>query len=181
MLVDLIYVILLVLAVLKGWQRGLIAGIFSFVAIIIGLAAALKLSAVVAGYIGAAITVSDAWLPVISFAVVFILVLLLIRLGVKALEKFFEVTMLGWANRLGGVIFYGAVYTLVFSVLIFYAGQLELLKNETIDHSVTYPFIQPWGPVLIDGLGSLIPLFKDLFEELGDFFAAVANRVSPAG
>ena len=72
MLLDIIFAVIIVLAIFKGYQRGLIVGVFSFVAIIIGLAAAMKLSTVVAGYIGKAVKVSDEWLPVISFAVVFI-------------------------------------------------------------------------------------------------------------
>ncbi len=52
MFLDLVLVVILILAVIKGYQRGLIVGIFSFIAIIIGLAAAIKLSTVVADYIG---------------------------------------------------------------------------------------------------------------------------------
>ncbi|MFZ1856027.1 MAG: CvpA family protein, partial [Chitinophagaceae bacterium] len=51
MLIDLIFAVILVLAILKGYQRGLVIGLFSLVAVIIGLAAAMKLSTVVAGYI----------------------------------------------------------------------------------------------------------------------------------
>ena len=80
MIIDIICIILLVLAVIKGFQRGLIVGVFSLLAVIIGLAAAIKLSAVVASHIGEAVKISDRWLPVLSFAVVFIAVVLLIRL-----------------------------------------------------------------------------------------------------
>ena len=52
MIIDLIFAVVIVLAIFKGYQRGLIVGLFSLVAVIIGLAAAMKLSAVVAKYIG---------------------------------------------------------------------------------------------------------------------------------
>src|ERR1700741_5182160 len=103
MLIDIIFVILLILAVIKGYRRGLIVGIFSFLAIIIGLAAAIKLSTVVAKYIGQAIKVSDTWLPIISFAAVFIIVVLLIRMGANLIQKTVEISLLGWVNRLGGI------------------------------------------------------------------------------
>ncbi|MDZ4793089.1 MAG: CvpA family protein, partial [Bacteroidota bacterium] len=63
MLLDLIFTVIIVLAVLKGYQRGFVVGLFSLVAVIIGLAAAMKLSAIVAGFIGSAVRVSDEWLP----------------------------------------------------------------------------------------------------------------------
>src|SRR5688572_21482914 len=131
MILDLILIAILILAAIKGYQRGLIVGVFSFIAIIIGLAAAIKLSAVAASYIGKAINVSEVWLPVISFAVVFIVVVLLIRLGANMIQKTVEIAMLGWANRLGGIILYMMIYILVYSVILFYAEQAKLIQPET--------------------------------------------------
>lgn len=178
MLLDIIFVVLIVFAVLKGYQRGLIIGLFSLVAIIIGLAAAMKLSVVMADYLGKAVHVSDEWMPVISFAVVFLLVILLIRVGAKALEKTAEMAMMGWVNKLGGIILFAAIYITVFSVLVFYAEQLKLLQPDMINKSVTYSFIQPWGPKAINGFGSIVPLFKDMFEELKQFFEGVTTNIS---
>lgn len=177
MLLDIILVVLLILAIIKGYQRGLIVGVFSLVAIIIGLAAAIKLSTVVAEYIGRAVKISDTWLPVISFALVFILVVLLIRLGANMLQKTVEIALLGWVNRLGGILLYVAIYLIVYSVLLFYVEQVKLIQSETIQNSVTYKFIQPWGPWVINGFASIIPFFKDMFEELQSFFGGVAQKL----
>jgi len=178
MLLDLIFAVIIVFAILRGYQRGLIVGLFSLVAVIIGLAAAMKLSTVVAGYIGKAVKVSDEWLPIISFAVVFLIVILLIRLGANAIERTIEVAMLGWVNKIGGIIFFAAIYTVVFSVLLFYAEQVKLIQPETINKSVTYSFVQPWGPKAINGFGAVIPVFKDMFGELERFFDGVAKDIS---
>lgn len=178
MILDIIFAVFIVLAVTRGYNSGLIIGVFSLVAVIIGLAAALKLSAAVAAYIGKAVKVSEEWLPFISFFVVFLVVVLLIRLGARALEKTVETVMLGWVNKLGGVIFFAAIYTIVFSVLLFYAEQMKWIPAETIRQSVTYDFVQPWGPKAINGLGSLIPFFKDLFTQLEEFFSGVAEKIS---
>jgi membrane protein required for colicin V production len=178
MLLDLIYAVIIILAVLQGYRRGLVVGLFSLVAVIIGLAAAMKLSIVAGNYIGKVIKISDEWLPIISFAVVFLLIVLLIRLGARAIEKTVEMAMLGWVNKIGGVVFYAALYTIIFSVLLFYAEQMKLLQPETINKSVTYSFIQPWGPKAINGLGSIVPVFKDLFGELEHFFDGIAKEIS---
>lgn len=178
MILDLIFVIILVLAIFKGYRRGLIVGIFSFLALIIGLAAAIKLSTIVAGYIGKAVNVSDQWLPIISFAVVFMLVVLLVRLGANLIEKSIEIAMLGWVNKLGGILLYASLYITVFSIVIFYAEQIHLIKQETIQKSVSYSFVQPWGPKAINLLGSVIPWFKDMFAELEKFFGTVSDKMA---
>lgn len=177
MLIDIIFAVLLVLAVLRGYRQGLIIGLFSLFSIIIGLAAAMKLSTVVAGWIGRAVKVSDEWLPLISFIAVFIGVLLLVRLGARAIERSVETVMLGWLNKLAGIILYAGIYTLVFSVLLFYAEQMELLKPATIRESVIYSYVQPLGPKVINGLGSLLPVFRDMFKELETFFDQLSGRL----
>lgn len=177
MLIDFIVIVLLILAVIKGYQRGLIVGVFSFIALVVGLAAALKLSTAVAGYIGSAVKVSDEWLPLLSFAAVFILVVIIIRLGAKALQKTAETVMLGWANRLGGAVFYAAIYIIIFSIILFYAQHMKLVQPGTIAQSATYPYVQPFGPRVINGIGAVIPFFKDMFGELENFFGGVANEI----
>ena len=180
MIIDIILVILLVIAVVKGFRKGLIVALFSVIAFIIGLAAAMKLSVVIAGYIGKAVKISDQWLPVISFAVVFLIVVLLVRWGAALLQKGVEIAMLGWVNRLGGILLYLVLYILIFSIVIFYADQLQFIKKETIRQSVTYPYIQPWGPKVMDAVGKLIPVFKGMFTDLENFFDGVSHQLPPA-
>lgn len=180
MLLDLVYAVLIVLAVIRGWQRGLIVGIFSLLALIIGLAAAIKLSAVVAGHLGNAVKVSERWLPLLSFALVFLVVVLLVRLGANAIQRLAQSLRLGWLNRLGGILLYFVIYTTVFSVIIFYAEQMRIIQPATKEKSLTYSFIQPWGPKAINGFGKIVPVFRDMFEELETFFANTSRRIPPA-
>lgn len=180
MLIDIILIVVVIWAIIVGFRRGLIVGVFSVIAFIAGLAAAIKLSTVVAGYIGKAVKISDQWLPVISFAVVFIIVVLLVRLGAKMIQKSVEMAMLGWINRLAGIILYVAVYILIFSVFLFYIDQMDLIKPETKNASVSYKYIQPLGPKVIDGLGKIIPFFKGMFNDLKEFFGTVSQQVPPA-
>lgn len=177
MLIDIIAAVLLVIACIKGYQKGLILALFSILAFIIGLAAALKLSAVVAGYLKDSISVSAKWLPFISFVAVFLITVLLVRWGGKLIEKSFKVVMLGWVNRIGGIIFYAALYMTILSIFLFYAEKLQMIKPSTIESSVTYPYLHPWGPRLIDGFGKIIPVFKDMFSELESFFDGLSNKI----
>jgi membrane protein required for colicin V production len=178
MVIDIIFVFLLVMALIQGYRRGLIVAVFSLVSIIVGLAAAIKLSAVVANQLGNTVNVSDKWLPVVSFAIVFIVVVLLVRLGARAIQKLTEAMMLGLANRLGGIVLYVAIYITIFSVILFYANHVKIIKPEAIKASVTYSFIQPWGPKAIDGFGSLIPFFRDMFTQLEGFFSRIPEKIS---
>lgn len=177
-MIDIIFAILIIIACIKGYQKGLVIAVFSVVAFIIGIAAALKLSTLVAGWLSNHSDINAKWLPVLSFALVFIAVVLLVRLGAKLIEKTFEMALLGWVNRIGGMFFYAILYTLIFSVFLFYAEKVHFVSAAAVQSSQTYSFVQPWGPVVIDGFGKIIPVFKDMFTQLEAFFNTVGNKIA---
>jgi membrane protein required for colicin V production len=177
MLIDVIFVILMLIACIKGYRKGFIIAIFSFVALIIGLAAALKLSAIVANHLQNSIHVSAKWLPFISFILVFFVVVLLVKWGGKLIEKTFETIMLGWANRLGGIILYAVIYTIILSIFLFYIEKINLLKLSTIQESRCYVYIKPLGPKAINWFGRFIPVFKDMFTQLENFFSTLPQKI----
>ena len=176
MIIDIIFAIILVIACIKGYQRGLIIAVFSILAFIIGLAAALKLSSAVADYLQGSTSISVKWLPFLSFLLVFIVVILLVRWGGKLIEKSVKLVLLGWLNKAGGIILFVVLYSIIFSIFLFYFEKLHLLQSSTIQSSQTYPYIQKWGAKVIDELGSLIPIFKDMFSRLGKFFEGIPGN-----
>lgn len=178
MIIDILFALLIVMAIIKGYSNGLIIAVFSLVALVVGLAAAMKFSTVVAGWLSDSVHVSAKWLPIIAFAVVFIAVVLLVRVGAKALQKTVEFVLLGWVNRLGGIVFYLLLYIVIFSILLFYVSKMDLLTHHTIAESKTYSYIQPWGPRAINGIGTVVPFFRNMFQELEQFFTRLSDNVS---
>jgi membrane protein required for colicin V production len=177
-MIDIIFLILLLLAVFKGMRKGFIVAVFSLLAFIIGLAAALKLSAVVALWLQSNTNVNGRWLPFLSFIIVMFCVTLLVRWCAALIEKAIDMAMLGFINKLAGIILYAVLYVIVYSVVLFFITKMNLLKPETIAASMSYGFIEPWGPKIINTFGAIIPLFKDLFIQLENFFSNVAQKAS---
>ena len=177
MLIDIIFAILFIIACVKGLKKGLIVALFSIVAFIAGLAAALKLSAVVATKLASNMEISGKWLPVISFMLVFLIVVFLVNLGGRFIQKTAEVAMLGWLNRIGGIVLFVLLYSIIYSIFLFYAVQVHFIKPATIATSQLYQYIEPLGPKVINMLGSIIPIFKDTFAQLEHFFGEVSNKL----
>jgi len=177
MIIDIVLLVMLVMAVIKGLQRGIIVAVFSLIGLIVGIAAALKLSVLVAGWLEDSTNISSRWLPAVSFLLVFVVVVFLIRLMANLIEASVELALLGWVNKIGGALLYMIIYTLSFSVLLFFLVQLKLVSEKTIAESVTYSYVEPWGPVVINGIGKIIPLFKDMFAELENFFGKLAQKI----
>jgi membrane protein required for colicin V production len=177
MLIDIIFIVLLIIAIFKGYTKGFIIAVFSVLALIVGLAAAMKLSVVTALWLRNAVHIAAKWLPVFAFAIVFLVVVLLVRLGANALQKTAELALLGWVNKLAGILLYIALYIVILSVLLFYAEKVNILTGNTIASSKTYSFIKPWGPKAVNSIGALLPFFKDMFHQLEDFFAGLSDKI----
>ena len=85
-----------------------------------------------------------------------------------------EAVWLGWANKAGGALLFAALYTMVYSIFLFYALQMHFISRDSVSRSHTYAFIQPWGPYVMERIGNWFHSFKDVFAELQDFFARKA-------
>jgi membrane protein required for colicin V production len=176
MKIDVLFLLFMVLAVFRGVRHGFIISVCSAIAIFIGLAAAIRLSASVAASVSTSAHHSNRWLPVLAFLAIFLGVVILVRLGARLAEKAMDLAMIGWLNKLAGVLLYAAIYTIILSVVLFYVVQLHLIGPRTLSASVTYPFIRPWGRVVIDEFGKLVPWFEGMFIRLEDFFGRFGSR-----
>lgn len=168
----------MVLAIFKGYSRGLIVAIFSLFAFMIGLAAALKLSAVVAQKLGDKMNISGYFLPIISFAIVFIAVVFIVNMVARLIKKAVRLAFLGWVDSFGGILLYAVMYVMIYSVILFYATKINLISPEMQTTSITYSLVAPLGPAVIDWLGKLLPFFSNLFSDLSRFFEGVSHKAN---
>jgi membrane protein required for colicin V production len=179
MLVDILCLVALLTAIFKGYQKGLIVAVFSIVGFVIGWMAAMKFSTVVAGWLASSTQIEVKWLPVIAFLLVFIAAVLLVRLGAKFLQSAVEMALMGWLNKIGGILFYLMLYVLVISTLLFFAEQLQVLTSATIQESKCYSWVKPVAPFFMNTIGTVLPVFKNMFSELEQFFNKL-NQQLPA-
>jgi membrane protein required for colicin V production len=174
MFIDTLCIILLITACIKGYSRGLIVAVFSFFAIFLGILAAVKLSAVVANYLQEHAKLSLQFLPFIAFALVMISVAILVKFLAKIIEKTAEFVLMGWINKAGGILLYGLLYFSVLSVSLFYLTHSGIIGISTVESSSFYKYIEPLGPKTVNAVGHIIPIFKNLFIQLNNFFTVVA-------
>ncbi len=176
MFIDIIFLILMVLAIFKGISRGFIVAVFSLLAFIIGLAAALKLSATVATYLHEKMNLGGYWLPFLSFLIVFVCVVLLVRWGAALVKKAAGIVFLGWIDTLAGILLYAVIYLMVFSVILFFATRIHLITPEVQAASKTYSYIAPFGPKVMSLVGKVLPFFSHMFSDLSRFFEGLSRK-----
>lgn len=177
MILDILFALAMLLAVIKGWSKGFIVGIFSLVALILGAAAALKLSADSSLYLQTQLEQPSPLWPLVSFVIIFFVVAIIVRLIAGLLQKTVQLAMLGWLNRLAGIAFYVFAYAILFSLLLWLANQMTLVPESLKTESKVYAWIAPLGPRVIDYIADMIPWFKDIFHQLEAFFGKLSPLI----
>jgi membrane protein required for colicin V production len=148
MLIDILFLVMMVIAVFKGMRNGLIVALFSIIGWIVGLYAAFMFSGLAETYLKGVLNLSPRVLSIIAFVLIFSLVVLLINLGARIIEKVIGLTPIGWLNRLGGIFFYVLLYALIFSVMIYFAEKVRLVSEETVSSSKVYPWVKPVAQII---------------------------------
>jgi membrane protein required for colicin V production len=173
MLIDIGLLLLVIIGAISGFFKGLIVAVFTLLAYVIGLAAAMKFSHLAAEKLQPYIPVSHRWMPLIAFLLVLTVVILLVRWLAYLMQKLVEGLMFGWINRLGGMLFYCILYVTLYSIILFYLVKMQLITAGTLERSVTYPYIALIAPKMIGLAGLLVPWFRDIFAQLDKFFDKV--------
>lgn len=148
--IDLILILLLLFAAINGFRRGLISEIASLAALVLGVWGAIEFSYITSEFL----TESMGWeinhLNLISFVITFIVIVILVHLVASSLSKLVEAAMLGWANRITGLVF-GVVKTaFILSILLLIFNKIDedvhILSQETKMNSQLYEPIRKFAP-----------------------------------
>lgn len=156
---DIILLLCFIPAIIGGLRRGFIAQVVAIISIILGIWLSFKFSAVLSGWLGQWIEAGEQVLHVISFAVIMILAILALAAVGKLIEATVKIILLGWLNRLLGLIFALLKYALIIGLLLMLFnslnGQFHLVNQKVLDSSLLY------GP-LLNMANSVFPYLKAL-------------------
>lgn len=142
-ILDIILLICFIPAVIQGLRKGFIAQAISIISIILGVWASARFANIVSAWIGQYITASEQVLKVVAFTLILILVFLILAAIGKALEGVFRLVMLGWLNKLLGVVFAliktGLVVGLAIMAFDSLNATFNFVKEPVLAESVLYP------------------------------------------
>ncbi len=179
MWIDIALLVFLALGFYLGYSKGIIHSLFSFAALFIGMGVAVKYSYDVSVLLNEQFHINTRYLPLLAFIGLFILALLLVRLISFLIEKFAETLYLGFINRMLGAALWCFLLTLVFSILLWFLGNIQFITKEDIDTSRTYSYIQPLAPMIFGYLAQLIPFFEGIFEALQNLIKDLSQNKEP--
>lgn len=178
MLPDLVILAIIILIFIRGYRQGFIVAVFSLLAVLVGMACALKLSHTLAAFLSEKNIITSSWGLFISYLVLFLGALYLVRTFANLIEKAFRALLLGWLNSLAGGVLYALAGLLICSSLLWLADRADLIPPEMFDNSYACRHLLPVAPWVFDGIGAILPAVRDIFAEIEDFFSGLNQKLS---
>jgi len=164
--VDIVILIALLVGAYSGFKKGLLMEVISlgafFVAIIMGIKmldwGMNLLSDHIQGY--------DNLLPIISFTVIFISIIVLLNILGKALKRVLDMTLLGNLDDVAGSLMGIVKWALFISIFLWiYESFGGGISDETTKTSILFGPISSFAPGLFRMFSGLYPFFIDFFDQ----------------
>lgn len=156
---DIVFIIPLLWGAYKGFVKGFVIEIASFFALGLGVWGGLKFSYLSAEYLSKAFDIAENIMPLISFSVVFILIVVVVFLLARLLESVLKKAALGVFNKLLGLVFGSLKFAFIMSVILnlvnVFNNEVEFIKPEQKASSLLYNPVEKVAQLIIPGIKDL--------------------------
>jgi membrane protein required for colicin V production len=162
--IDIILALLLLFAALNGFKNGFISELASLAALVLGVWGGIEFSYITTDFLINRLGIETNHLNLVSFLVTFGVIVILVHLVANSLTKLIEVAMLGWANKITGLVFGFLKSAFILSILLLIFNKIDddvqILSPQTKSESRLYEPIRKFAP-------SVFP-FINTWEQKGD-------------
>ncbi len=160
-IIDIIFLLCLIPALFGGIKKGFIRQLAALAALLLGVWIAWRFSHLFTDLVRSWTKTDGTITQIITFAALFFGVILLINLLGRLLQGLINLALLGWLDKMLGVLFAILKYSFIISILIYLLESLDklypFLPRELILESSLYP--------IISKLSSLIFPFLKIVNE----------------
>jgi membrane protein required for colicin V production len=150
---DIAIAIPLVWGLYKGFSKGFIQALATLVALVLGVIGAIKFSDVTSTFLADNLTIDPTYLPLISFAITFIGIIIGVHFLARLLDKMLKAVALGLVNKIAGAVFGVAKYAFIVSVILialnYINAQTNFIPQQKISSSLLYNPVSKFAPTVI--------------------------------
>lgn len=154
--IDILLCIPLIWGLYKGFTKGLVIEAATLVAFSLGVWCGITFSDYIAEKMTEHFDWHSPYLPIISFAFVFLLIIAFVFLVAKMIQKMVDGVALSAINKIGGAVFGALKFALMMSVVIFMIDAIEesypMISFKTKEESLLYRPVGKIAPTLIPAL-----------------------------
>jgi membrane protein required for colicin V production len=156
---DIVICVPLLIGAFFGFKRGLVMELSRMVALILGVYAAARFSHLLTDYIYNNSDVNSEMLPIISFCIVMLGMMVLIHLLAKLIDGSLKAIALGWALKISGAAFGIMRIAFILSLILMIGQRSDLFKSledtQTVKESKLYQPMADFSEMVMPALRSI--------------------------
>ncbi len=149
---DIIIAVILILGFVRGLNRGLFVEVASLVALIAGIYGAIHFSYFVGNFLAERVSWEEKYVTIVSFAITFAIIVLVIALLGKMFTKIADFASLGLLNKLLGGVFgalkIGLILSIVLIVLAKLNNTIPFISESQQEEAVLYEPVKNLAPTI---------------------------------
>ncbi|HET8859925.1 CvpA family protein [Marivirga sp.] len=164
---DIILLVPLFFGAYLGFKKGLLLEIVSLVALILAIIGAFKLLDFGMELLQPYFQNWEHALPIISFILLFIAILLIVNLVGKIVKKILDMTLLGGLDNFAGAVIGLLKWAFGVSLVLWMGESIEIsVSPEMAEGTYVYPIIASIAPFVVDLISAYMPFIQDVFNQL---------------
>lgn len=168
-LLDILIILPIGFGIYRGFKKGFIIELFTFLALFIGLYAGIHLSDGVSNFLKEQFSMTSEHLPVIAFTVTFLLIGAMVYFAGIAIEKAVKVVRLSLPNRLLGGVFGGLKMILFTGTAIIllqsYDEKSDIISDESKSGSLLFLPVENTTAAIIPALKESTLFLKNTLKD----------------
>ncbi len=159
--IDILIIIPLVWGAYKGFTKGLIVEVSTLVALLLGIWGSIKFSGFTSDFLINTLNFSDKYLPIISFALTFIAIVIAVHFVAKLITKLVEAVSLSFINKIVGAGFGALKFGFILSIIIIifdkFDSEIEVIPQEIKSESILYYPVSKISTIIFPALKNFKP------------------------
>lgn len=171
---DIVVLILLGVAAITGFFKGLITMVTSLAALLLGAWLSMKFSYVTGGFLTGKFSLDGQYVTTLSFIITFLIVVIGVHLLGKTIGTLAKAIALGGIDKILGMVFgilkSAFIISTIVAALNSFRPSSELFSDQFKEDSFCYGLVQPIAPFIFNQLNFDIesPMPSDIMDAIGD-------------
>jgi membrane protein required for colicin V production len=165
MAIDVLFLAAAAYGFFLGFKEGIVNTVFRTLSIFFALMAAFKFSPYVTEVLEKSFQVYNPLMFIGGFIVTYFLTTWILRFAGDLVTQTMEVAHINLPNQIIGGTVLAGIFTILFSLLVWFADGARLIEPDTKMTSMSYRILEPLPQQTFKVLGELKPTFQKFFQQ----------------
>lgn len=179
MVIDIGFLVFLLYGFYYGYSRGFLKTLYAILSIVVAFLLSMKLSPIFIDLVDNVLKLGPKISLLVGFALSFILIVFLVRLLGKRVEKLFKAAKINFINKIMGGVAMASLFVIGYSTIVYSIDRINILAEKQKEKSFTFELMEPIPTAAASAFNQIKPAFKGLWNKATEAMDDTDTNSSP--